>query len=120
LMITGPAGMLMSFYANGGISSRIAFVLLSVLWMGSTAMALYQVKKKDFTAHRSWMIRSYALTLSAVTLRIWKVVLANYTDIHPLDRYRIIAWLGWGLNLLLAEGVIYYYREKNSKLTVCS
>src|SRR4051812_30442209 len=26
LMVTGPAGLLMSFYANGGISSRIAFV----------------------------------------------------------------------------------------------
>ena len=112
LVVTGPAGLLMSFYANGGISSRIAFVLLSVLWIGFTAIALYKALKKDFKAHRFFMIRSYALTLSAITLRVWKVLLANYTDIAPMDRYRIIAWLGWVLNLLLAECIIYYYFKK--------
>jgi hypothetical protein len=109
LMITGPAGLLMSFYANGGISSRIGFVILSVLWISFTAIALYKAIKKEFTAHRIFMIRSYALTLSAVTLRIWKVLLAQFTHIPPLDRYRIIAWLGWTLNLLVAELIIYYY-----------
>ncbi len=112
LVVTGPAGLLMSFYANGGISSRIAFVLLSFLWIGFTAIALYKALKKDFKAHRAFMIRSYALTLSAITLRVWKVLLANYTDIAPMDRYRIIAWLGWTLNLLLAECIIYYYFKK--------
>lgn len=112
LMVTGPAGLLMSFYANGGISSRIAFVLLSVLWIAFTAIALYKAIKKDFKAHRIFMMRSYALTLSAITLRIWKVLLANYTEIPPMDRYRIIAWLGWVLNLLVAELFIYYYIKK--------
>lgn len=109
LMVTGPAGLLMSFYANGGISSRIAFVLLSILWIICTAIALYKAIKKDFKAHRIFMIRSFALTLSAVTLRVWKVLLANFTDVPPMNRYRIIAWLGWTLNLLVAELIIYYY-----------
>ena len=112
LMITGPAGLLMSFYANGGISSRIAFVLLSSLWISTTALALYKAIKKNFKAHRFFMIRSYALTLSAVTLRIWKVLLANFTQVPPMDRYRIIAWLGWTLNLLVAELIILYYIKK--------
>jgi len=114
LMVTGPAGLLMSFYANGGISSRIAFVILSILWISFTAIALYKAVKKDFKAHRIFMIRSFALTLSAVTLRIWKVLLANYTDVLPMDRYRIIAWLGWTLNLIVAELIIYYYIKKRS------
>ena len=112
LMVTGPAGLLMSFYANGGIPSRIAFVSLSTLWISATAMALYKAIKKDFKAHRFFMIRSYALTLSALTLRIWKVLLANFTQIPPMDRYRIIAWLGWTLNLLVAEFIIYYYIKR--------
>lgn len=115
LMVTGPAGLLMSFYANGGITSRIAFVMLSVLWIGFTAMALYKALKKDFHAHRIFMIYSYALTLSAITLRIWKVLLANFTDIPPLDRYRIIAWLGWTLNLMVAQICIYYFIKKKSR-----
>ncbi|MFZ1857608.1 MAG: DUF2306 domain-containing protein, partial [Chitinophagaceae bacterium] len=39
LLITGPAGLIMGFYANGGLWSRVAFVLLAVLWMFFTAMA---------------------------------------------------------------------------------
>src|SRR6202007_3159636 len=39
LMVTGPAGLLMSFYANGGLSSRVAFVILSVLWISTTSIA---------------------------------------------------------------------------------
>jgi hypothetical protein len=102
----------MSFYANGGISSRIAFVLLAVLWLGFTSIALYYAFKKDFVAHRNFMIRSFALTLSAITLRTWKVILAASTTIPPMDRYRIIAWLGWTLNLLVAELLIRYYINK--------
>lgn len=116
LMITGPAGLLMSFYANGGVPSRIAFVLLSVLWISFTAIALYKAIKLQFKVHRIFMIRSYALTLSAITLRMWKVLIAYFTDIPPMDRYRIIAWLGWVLNLLVAELIIYYFISKRNPL----
>jgi Predicted membrane protein (DUF2306) len=115
LLITGPAGLLMSFYANGGIGSRIGFIMLSVLWFFFTAMALYKAVKKQFIAHRIFMIRSFALTLSAITLRCWKVLLANFTDIAPMDRYRLIAWLGWTLNLLIAEWYIYKFIKQGNK-----
>jgi hypothetical protein len=120
LMVTGPASLLMGFYANGGVSSRIAFVLLAILWLGFTAIALYKAIKKNFVAHRIFMIRSFALTLSAITLRIWKVIFATTTAIPPMDRYRIIAWLGWGLNLLVAEYIISTYFNSNSKFKVQS
>jgi Predicted membrane protein (DUF2306) len=120
LMVTGPASLLMGFYANGGLSSRIAFVLLAVLWLSFTAIALYKAIKKDFVAHRIFMIRSFALTLSAITLRIWKVIIAATTDIPPMDRYRIIAWLGWCLNLIIAEYIIVTYFNSNSKFKVQS
>lgn len=112
LCITGPAGLVMSFYANGGLYSRIAFVSLSVLWMLFTTMALYKAVKKDFIAHKTFMIRSYALTLSALSLRMWKVIFAEYSNMGPMDRYRIIAWLGWGLNLLIAEFIIMQQLKK--------
>jgi len=112
LMVTGPASLMMSFYANGGISSRIAFVMLAVLWLSFTGAALYMAIKKNFIAHRNFMIRSFALTLSAITLRTWKVILAACTNIPPMDRYRIIAWLGWTLNLFIAELLIRYYINK--------
>jgi hypothetical protein len=112
LFVTGPAGLIMSFYANGGMYSRIAFVSLSVLWMVFTSLAVFKAFKKKFTAHRAFMIRSYALTLSAVSLRIWKVIFAEFTNLGPMDRYRIIAWLGWVLNLLIAEWILIRHVNK--------
>jgi uncharacterized membrane protein len=114
LFITGPAGLIMSIYANGGISSKIAFTLLSFLWIGFTAIALNKARQKKFAAHKQFMIRSYVLTLSAVSLRSWKVLIAHFTHIAPLDRYRIIAWLGWGLNLIIAEIIIRQQQLKKS------
>jgi uncharacterized membrane protein len=122
LLITGPAGLIMGFYANGGFVSRIAFVLLAVFWIFFTAMALFKAKQKNFRAHRQYMIRSYALTLSALSLRAWKYAITNATDqIHPMDVYRIVAWLGWGLNLLIAEYIIRRSKwRKQSKVLVRS
>lgn len=107
LLITGPAGLLMGFYANGGLSSRIAFVSLAALWIFFTAMALIKAKQKDFKAHRAYMIRSYALTLSAITLRAWKYAINNSFELPPMDVYRSVAWLGWVPNLIIAEWLIW-------------
>jgi uncharacterized membrane protein len=107
LLITGPAGLLMGFYANGGLSSRIAFVSLAILWIFFTAMALIKARQKDFKAHRRFMIRSYALTLSAITLRAWKYAITNSVELPPMDVYRVVAWLGWVGNLMMAEWIIF-------------
>jgi hypothetical protein len=112
LLITGPAGLLMGFYANGGTPSRIAFVSLACLWIFFTAMALYKARKKDFKSHRNYMIRSYALTLSAITLRAWKFGINNSFELPPMDVYRTVAWLGWVVNLGIAEIIIYRIKNK--------
>lgn len=106
LLITGPAGLLMGFYANGGTPSRISFVLLATGWIFFTAMALIKARQGDYKAHRHYMIRSYALTLSALTLRAWKFAITNSFELPPMDVYRAVAWLGWVPNLLLAEWLI--------------
>ena len=112
LLITGPAGLVMGFYANGGLLSRIAFVSLAVLWIYCTTMALVKAKQKNFKAHRNYMIRSYALTLSAITLRAWKYGITNTMVLPPMDVYRVVAWLGWVGNLIVAE---YIIRTKGRK-----
>jgi hypothetical protein len=106
LLITGPAGLLMGLYANGGLSSRMAFVSLATLWIFFTVMALIKARQKDFKAHRNYMIRSYALTLSALTLRAWKYAITNNFELPPMDVYRAVAWLGWVPNLIFAEWLI--------------
>jgi len=106
LLVTGPAGLLMGFYANGGLPSKISFVTLAIGWMTFTAIALIKAKNGDFAAHRNFMIRSYALTLSAVTLRAWKWSITNSVELPPMDVYRAVAWLGWVPNIIVAEMII--------------
>ena len=115
LFITGPAGLLMGFYANGGIASRIGFVSLALLWIFFTAIALSKARKKDFKAHRRFMIRSYALTLSAITLRAWKYGINNSFELPPMDVYRVVAWLGWVGNMLVAEWIIRRHKNIQTK-----
>ncbi|MFP7656634.1 MULTISPECIES: DUF2306 domain-containing protein [Chryseobacterium] len=62
--------------------------------------------KKKFLLHKQWMWRSFALTLSAITLRMWKVIIVYLFHPNPMDVYQIIAWLGWIPNILLIEFLI--------------
>lgn len=115
LLLTGPAGLIMGFYANGGAYSKISFVLLAISWMTVTAIALVKAKKGDLASHRNFMIRSFALTLSALTLRAWKWAITNSVELPPMDVYRAVAWLGWVPNLIIAEILIRRYYVKISR-----
>lgn len=108
LFLSGPSGFIIGLYANGGTSSRIAFCLLAVFWIFFTIQAIRAAIKKKFALHRQWMIRSFALSLSAITLRAWKYILVAIFEPKPMDVYQMVAWLGWVLNLIVAECWIFY------------
>jgi len=55
-----------------------------------------------FVAHRRWMVRSWALTLAAVTLRLY-LPLVMVLDLPFLPWYRAISFLAWVPNLVAAE-----------------
>ena len=104
LLISGPAALVMSFYANGSYPAQTSFVLLSILWLATTFLAYYYVRKKDYEKHGKWMVRSYALTLSAVSLRLFSYLFdVFYLRMDPVDLYILISWLSWTLNLVVAE-----------------
>jgi len=110
--VTGPASLIMAFYANGGFTSRLAFSLLAVSWITATALGWRRAIKRHWSAHREWMLRSYALTLSAITLRAWKYLLVLCFEPRPMDLYRLVAWLGFIPNLILIEWWIRSQRNK--------
>lgn len=105
-----PSGLILAFSAAGGLSTQISFVLLSLLWAITTISALYFILQKRWLLHRDWMIRSFALSLSALSLRTWKIVLYElqpYFDwLTPIHIYQLESWLGWVVNLVLAEIII--------------
>jgi uncharacterized membrane protein len=106
LFFAAPSGFLIGMKANGGLVAQVAFTLLAVSWFYYTLQAVLKAKNGDFKAHKNFMIRSFALTCSALTLRYWKVILVYFFHPNPMDLYQLIAWLGWIPNLLIAEWII--------------
>lgn len=114
LFINFPAGMIMAFYANGLLPTRIAFIILDSLWFWFTLRAFLEIKKGNIKAHKQFMMRSYALTFSAITLRTWKIVLSSLFVLSPLALYQMEAWMGFVPNLFLAEWLIRKKNKDNS------
>ena len=52
--------------------------------------------------HRRWMIRSFALTFAAVTLRLYLPIFP-LLGVSFLDGYRAVSFLSWVPNLIVAE-----------------
>ena len=106
ILLAGPSGLYMGIYANGGFISQVSFVLLAILWIVFTIIAVVKAIQGDYKAHREFLIRSFALTLSAITLRAWKYLLVFLFEPRPMDVYQVVAWLGWIPNLIIAELII--------------
>ncbi|MEO9532828.1 MAG: DUF2306 domain-containing protein [Crocinitomicaceae bacterium] len=103
LLFAAPTGLIMAFYAEGGLSSTIAFLVMGVLWFLTTILAIYFVRKGNILAHQKWMYRSFALSFAAVTLRILVPLFSLTTELTELEIIVSTAWLSWIINLLLVE-----------------
>lgn len=106
LIFSAPSGVYMGCFANGDVFSKISFIILGSLWWFTTFRAYQFARQKKFKQHKQWMWRSFALTLSAITLRMWKVIIVYFFYPNPMDVYEIIAWMGWVPNILLIEYLI--------------
>ena len=63
--------------------------------------------RRRFALHGAFMFRSYALTLSAITLRAYTYLIdLTLLPITPREIYILTAWLSWVPNLLFAEWLV--------------
>jgi len=98
----GLAGLVLSLGTTGGPVVGAGFGVLAVIWLACTANAWRLAVRRAFAAHERWMIRSFALTLAAVTLRIYMPI-AGALHLDMPTAYTVIAWLCWVPNLIAAE-----------------
>jgi len=118
LIVNFPAAMIMAVYANGLLPGKTAFVILDCLWFWFTYRAVIEIRRKNIIAHKQFMMRSYALTLSAITLRSWKIIISGFVAIDPLHLYMIDAWMGFVPNLLFVEWLIRRKKVTTHKLSL--
>ena len=104
-LTSGAAALVLAQQTITGLNSQIGFVLLATLWLITTLIGWKRARDRDFRTHRQWMIRSYALTLAAVTLRFY--LPASQILEFPFEiAYPIISYACWVPNILIAEWMI--------------
>jgi uncharacterized membrane protein len=114
VLVGSVAGLYMAETAFGGLPTRIGFSILAGLWLMTGAMAYTHIRQANVRVHREWMIRNYALTLSAVTLRVWMPLFSAMGYGFP-EVYTTVAWLCWVPNLLVAELIISTGRAQTER-----
>jgi Predicted membrane protein (DUF2306) len=101
-LISGSAAYPVAFGTIAGPIATAGFSLMATAWLVTTAVAFGAAWRRKFALHRRWMVRSFALSLSAVTLRV-ALLIPIYWPVPFMPFYRSTAWLSWSVNLLLAE-----------------
>ncbi|EWC62992.1 putative membrane protein [Actinokineospora spheciospongiae] len=95
-------GLLLAPHNLAGPVGTAGFGLLALLWLTFAALGLRAIRRGAVTTHRRWMLRAFALTYAAVTLRLWLVALVPLTGDFP-TAYRIVPFLAWVPNLVVVE-----------------
>lgn len=109
------AAFVMSFVSSVGIDGFFGFGSLAVLWAWTTYRGYRAVRNHDVASHQAWMIRSFALTFAAPTLRIWlfSLIGLQMTFDHGMSQgqafqnaYYVVPFLCWIPNIVVAELII--------------
>lgn len=98
----GAAGLIVALGSSAGPIATAGFGGLAIAWISVNLLGWRAILNGQVASHRRWMIRSWALTLAAVTLRIYLPLLA-ISGLPFVEWYRAISFLCWVPNLLLAE-----------------
>jgi uncharacterized membrane protein len=102
VLATGVGGLMLAPTTYTGWLAGLAFALLAVGTLGSTAMAFVAIRRRQIARHRVWMARSYAFIFTGVSFRLGLVLLPPL-GLSFDTAYAISAWIAWPINLAVAE-----------------
>ena len=114
-VIAGVVGIVMVFQQPiGGVSEVAAILTFGALFLFALLRGFWYVRHRNFTLHREWMIRAVAIALGVATVRpIMGAFFATsrFTGLTPHDFFGPAFWIGFTINLIVAETWIRYVRH---------
>ncbi|MEH7306998.1 DUF2306 domain-containing protein, partial [Neobacillus drentensis] len=114
VLISGLLGLIYVPYIEN-FSKAASFLVLSLIWLFTCWKGYRTAVRKQFAEHRNWMIRSFGITLVAVSGRIVvPILLLTYYTINgfslPSGREKMIEevlnaniWVGLIVNFIVVE-----------------
>ena len=121
----GLTGIPLALTTPNGTVTRYGILVPAMGWLVCAALGWSAIRGGRLAAHRAWMIRTYALTFFALTTRLLVPVLLALQLPFQADRSpdavrelveRTIPygqWLGWIINLAVAECAIRRFRASS-------
>lgn len=116
LCFAAPGGLIMSMRAFGGIPSILCFSTISLLAWWFTLAGWLSAKRHQYPAHGRWMMRSYLMMCSAISLRLTHYLLQPLGLSETLA-YQLSAWLSWLPWLLSLECVFVWWSSSRRPLS---
>ena len=102
VLFGGIGGFIVAWTTSSGPIAVGGFATLSVLWLYVTSKGYQTVRAGRYAEHRVWMIRSFALTAAAISLRMGLPV-APALGYEFVTGYIAMSWISWIFNLGVAE-----------------
>jgi uncharacterized membrane protein len=99
----GLGGLYFAPMSTAGLVGSIGFTTLAIFWLYSGAQAYIAIRRGNVQVHRRWMLRNYALTFGAATLRFELPLLIIVGGLSFPAAYTTVAWLSWVPNWLAVE-----------------
>lgn len=113
VLATAAAGVAVTARFDVGLALW-AFVLEAALWVGATALAYRRARARRFAAHRTWMTRSFALTLFFITFSLAHPAVELAAWSRPVT-YGVAVLMSVGVNLGAAEVWLRASRDRVSR-----
>ena len=107
VLLSAISGFYIGYFATGGIIAKTGFMTMALAWFFTTLFSFTEIKKGNIINHQKLMIYSYAICFAAVTLRIYLPILSPIMG-GFLPAYKLISWLCWLPNILVAYLIIKY------------
>jgi uncharacterized membrane protein len=118
----GLSGLVIAVYTPFGPVAQVSSSILAILWLVFTVNGFRHARARRFAEHRRSMIRSFTLTMSIISNRLWGA-LATIFLLPRIDSTfqgseiafdhavsGLATWLGWTVPLLLVE--VWLQRKK--------
>jgi len=104
-LVSGPLGWYIQYTQKTTPTFAMVAGVQAVLWTVTTLIALVFAMQRKITLHRQWMIRSYAVAIVFLEVRVIGGLLRVDNDIHAVET---IVWLCNAFALILADFVIHW------------
>lgn len=129
VFVSGLLALAVVFYIEK-FTRDLGFFLLTLVWLVTTWKGYRSVVQRRFNEHRVWMIRSFGITLVAVSARLLvPLLLLAYYILSGLtlpggraqmieEVLNINIWVGLLLNFIIIEWVILAKRAEVKKASI--